>query len=163
MFSKISTDVYNAQTVIILGCQVIGESPSIMLNERINVGYRYLMENPHAKAILSGGQGNDERISEAECMYRALVNKGIEKDRLIKEEKSSSTYENLIFSKDIIQDKNLSTEVTLITNDFHCYRAAYFADKIGLNAQAYSARTRWYFFPTFYLREICAIIVQCIF
>lgn len=50
----------------------------------------------------------------------------------------------------------------IITNDYHCYRAAYFAKQLGLQPKTYSAKTHWYLLPTFYLREICAIIFQCI-
>ena len=119
MISKIATENHQTNTVIVLGCQVIGESPSIMLNERIDVCYNYLTNNPDSIAILSGGQGGDEGISEAECMYRALVKKGIPEDRLLKENKSTSTKENLEFSKDIILEKQLSSQVVIITNDFH--------------------------------------------
>ena len=162
MISKISTKNQQINTVIVLGCRVIGETPSIMLNERINACYKYLTNNPYAIAILSGGQGIDEGISEAECMYRALLKKGISEDRLLKENQSTSTKENLTFSKQIILEKQLSTEVMIITNDYHCYRAAYFAKQLGLQPKTYSAKTHWYLLPTFYLREICAIIFQCI-
>lgn len=162
MISKISTKNQQINTVIVLGCQVIGESPSIMLKERIDTCYKYLCNNPDAIVILSGGQGMDEGISEAECMYRALVKKGISQNRLIQENQSTSTKENLKFSKEIILNKKLSTEVIIITNDFHCYRAAHIAKKLGLQPKTYSAKTHWYLLPTFYLREICAIIYQCI-
>ncbi len=163
MISKISMKLQPADTVIVLGCQVIGNSPSIMLNERINACYEYLTVCPDSTVILSGGQGSDERISEAECMYRALTGKGIPGSRLIKEDKSTSTRENLLFSKKIIQEENLSDHILIITSGFHCYRATYFASKLGLKPDTYSAKTHWYLLPTFYMREICAIIAQCIF
>ena len=162
MISKISTKNQQINTVIVLGCRVIGESPSIMLNERIDACYKYLTNNPYTIAILSGGQGIDEGISEAECMYRALLKKGISEDRLLKENQSTTTKENITFSKQIILEKQLSTEVMIITNDYHCYRAAYIAKQLGLQPKTYSAKTHWYLLPTFYLREICAIIFQCI-
>lgn len=163
MISKISRKMQQADTVIVLGCQVTGNSPSIMLNERINACYEYLTAAPDSTVILSGGQGSDERISEAECMYRALTKRGISGDRLIKEDKSTSTRENLLFSKKIIQDENLSEHILIITSGFHCYRATYFASKLGLQPDTYSAKTHWYLLPTFYMREICAIIAQCMF
>lgn len=163
MLSKISWKNPQKNIVIVLGCQVIGENPSIMLSERINAAYNYLLENPEAVAILSGGQGKTEAISEAECIFRNLVKKGISENRLLKEDKSTSTEENLLFSKKIIEENQLSSEVVLITNEFHCYRAEYMAKKQNLLPQTYSAKTHWYLFPTFYLREICAITAQCIF
>ena len=83
-------------------------------------------------------------------------------NRLLKENQSTTTKENITFSKQIILEKQLSTEVMIITNDYHCYRAAYFAKQLGLQPKTYSAKTDWYLLPTFYLREICAIIFQCI-
>ena len=73
-----------------------------------------------------------------------------------------STQENDLENRLATLEKQLSTEVMIITNDFHCYRAAYFAKQLGLQPKTYSAKTHWYLLPTFYLREICAIIFQCI-
>ncbi|MGN0525072.1 YdcF family protein, partial [Eubacterium sp.] len=85
--------------VIILGCRVKGTAPTKALYSRCLSASKFLKTNPNAKAILSGGQGKDEQISEAECMYRILTSLGIDEGRLIKEEKSTSTYENLLYSK----------------------------------------------------------------
>ncbi len=147
-------------TVIVLGCQVIGNKPGVMLQERIYAAYDYLSANPKASAILSGGKGCDELISEAECMFQNLVNMGIAPNRLLKEDKSTSTRENIVFSNKIIRENNFSEKITIITNDFHCFRACHIAKNEGLCAGAYRAKTHWYLFPTFYLREICAIIAQ---
>lgn len=151
----------HAGTVIVLGCQVVGESPNRMLSERIQACLEYLERNPESTVILSGGKGRDEKISEAECMYRELVKNGVSPDRLIKEEKSTSTRENLAFSKEIILEKNLPAEVVLITNEFHCYRASFFAERSGLHPEVWPAKTNLCMFPTFFLREICVVAVQC--
>ena len=163
IISKISTKDNHDNTIIVLGCQVIVDKPIIMLKERIDAGFDCLQRNPTAVAILSGGQGIDENISEAECMYQELIKKGISSERLIKETRSTSTYENIKYSYTIIKERNLSLKVVLITNEFHCYRASYFANKFGMKSNTYSAKTHWYFFPTFYIREIFAITAQCIF
>ena len=65
-------------TVVVLGCQVKGEAPSLTLTERLDAAYDYLCSHPDAACILSGGQGDDEKISEAECMYRYLTKKGFD-------------------------------------------------------------------------------------
>lgn len=113
--------------IIVLGAQVHGEVPSLALEKRLEVACRYLKENTGTKAILSGGKGSGENITEAESMERYLVEKGIGKERLIKEEKSVSTAENLEFSADIIGDKNAS--VGIVSNNFHICRALSMAQK----------------------------------
>ena len=93
--------------MIVLGCGVNGDRPSLMLTERLDAAYDYLNTHEEVVCILSGGQGKGENISEAECMYRSLTEKGIARDRLYKEDRSTSTRENLLYSKKIIEEKNL--------------------------------------------------------
>ena len=87
--------------MIVLGCGVNGDRPSLMLTERLDAAYDYLNTHEEVVGILSGGQGKGENISEAECMYRYLTEKGIAKERLYKEERSTSTRENLLYSTGI--------------------------------------------------------------
>jgi len=113
--------------IVVLGAQVRGETPSRALRKRLERAVSYLEENPDTKAVLSGGQGQDERITEAEAMYRYCINAGITKERLIKEEKSTSTEENLRYSGEIIGNKTVS--MGIVTNNFHVYRAVELAKK----------------------------------
>lgn len=78
-------------TLIVLGCKVYGEHASRSLRERLDAALIYLEENPNSQCIVSGGMGEGEKISEAECMYRYLTKKGINSSRIIKEDKSTST------------------------------------------------------------------------
>jgi uncharacterized SAM-binding protein YcdF (DUF218 family) len=151
------------QTVVVLGCRVYGENPSRMLTERLEAAYEYLKENPDAVCILSGGKGDDEAISEAECMYRYLVDKGIDSMRLYKEDKSTSTRENLKFSKEIIKANNLSEEIAIVTNEFHEYRASKVAEALSIKCKAVPARTAWWLFPTYYVRELYGILYEWVF
>jgi uncharacterized SAM-binding protein YcdF (DUF218 family) len=115
--------------IIVLGCQVKGETPSRSLKERLDTARMYLNENTDTKAILSGGQGKGEDISEAECMYRYLSENGIAEERLIMESESTTTAENLMYSQqylDIERDK-----VGIVTNNFHVYRSLRLAKKTG--------------------------------
>jgi len=82
-------------TVVVLGCRVKNKKPSLALKERLDKTYQYLNENPKLQCILSGGQGANEEISEAKCMYQYLVSKGIDPHRLYQEDKSTSTRENI--------------------------------------------------------------------
>ena len=92
-------------TVIVLGCKVNGKNPSLMLSKRLEAAYEYLNENKNAVCIVSGGKGSNEEISEAQCMYNYLTEKGIASDRIIMEDESTTTSENLEFSKKIIEEK----------------------------------------------------------
>ena len=145
-------------TVIVLGCRVRESGASTMLKTRLDAAYQYLSENKNVKCILSGGQGKDEPIAEAEYMYKWLVDKGIDKSRLYIENKSTSTEENLAFSKRVIEENNLNTQITIITNEFHQYRAYRFAKENNFDVcYNYSAKTPWYALPSYYIREICGV------
>ena len=84
---------FDEDAVIVLGAGLRGDRPSTTLKGRLNAAYEYHLENPDALIIVSGGQGHDEDITEAEAMKKYLVALGIPDDRIVKEEKSTSTYE----------------------------------------------------------------------
>ncbi len=147
-------------TVIVLGCQVKETGPSRMLRERLEAAYTYLAENPDAKCILSGGQGPDEPMSEAQCMYNWLAAKGIDEKRLYIEDKSTSTKENLMYSKEIIEQENLPKAVTIVTSEFHQYRAAEIAKSLNMESYSISSATLITLLPTFYIRELGGIFFE---
>lgn len=140
-------------TVVVLGCKVNGEHPSKMLRHRLEAAYDYLSENEDITCIVSGGKGPDERISEAECMYNYLVELGINSDRIIIEDKSTSTYENIKFSYEIIERMNLPRDITIVTDGFHEYRASIIAKKQGINSYSVYAKTTKIDLPYYWLRE----------
>ncbi len=126
--------------VIILGAKVKpGGVPSLSLKNRLDVAADYLHAYPHVKAIVSGGQGEDEDRTEASVMYDYLVNKGIAADRIIQEDQSTSTYENLAFSKQLIPKEIKS--MTIVSNDFHLKRATMLASKLELETDVLAAKT----------------------
>lgn len=149
-------------TVVVLGCRVYGERPSRMMVARLKAAKDFLDENPESACILSGGQGDDEDISEAECMYRWLLNEGVSPDRLYKEDKSTSTRENLLFSKEIIEREGLNKNIAIATNEFHEYRAQQIAKELSLESGAASGATEIWVFPTYYVRELCGILYEWI-
>ena len=144
-------------TVIVLGCQVRGDRPSLMLMERIESACDFMKENPDVVCIVTGGKGDDEHISEAECMYENLVKLGISPDRIYKEDKAVNTVENIAFSKKIIEQKGLSKNTAIVTDIFHEYRASKIVKKAQLNYGSVPAECEWYLLPTFYVRELIAI------
>ena len=150
-----------SNTAIVLGCKVNGESPGPFLRSRINAAYDYLSKNPEAVAVLSGGQGNGENISEAECMFRSLTEKGIEPSRLFIEDKSTNTQQNFNYSLKILQENGITDKnITVITNDFHEYRACKFAKKCGLIPHSYPSKTPWNGYMPFASREVYGILYQ---
>ena len=146
--------------LLVLGCRVKGTRPSLMLTERLETARKYLNAHETTVCILSGGKGGDEAISEAECMYRYLTEHGIEKDRLLLEDQSTSTRENLQFSLAIMKERNLGNTIAIVTNEFHEYRAFQIAEKLELHPYAVAAPTHWWLFPTYLVREWYGVIYE---
>lgn len=150
-------------TLIVLGCKVNGEKPSRMLAERLNAAYEYLNENPEAKCIVSGAQGDDEGISEAECMFNYLTDRGIDESRIYKEDRSTSTRQNLAYSMEIIKENGLNEVCAIATNDFHEYRASLIARDLGIKTYSVPGTTRLTELPPYYVREVIAIVYEWVF
>lgn len=150
----------NQNIVIVLGCAVRGNVPSVMLRQRINAAYDFLEKNPESVAILSGGQGPGENISETECMYNVLTDMGIDGTRLFLEDKSTDTYENITFSKKLIDDNNLHGNVAIASSDFHLKRAAMVAKKQGIDAKRITCKTDFFLAPTYYVRDTLGVILE---
>lgn len=135
---RTDADADGADYIIVLGCGVDGETPSLMLQSRIDAACDYLDRNPNTIAILSGKQGPGEDITEAEALRRALSAHGIADERLLLEDKSSDTIENIRFSLGLVPD---GARVAVISNDFHLYRARIIAAHEGRDIAAVSAPT----------------------
>lgn len=149
-----------AEYAIVLGAGVNGTEPSHTLLTRLEAALEYLETHPDTKCVLSGGQGPNEEITEAECMYNWLVDKGIDPSRLFKEERSSRTAENVAFSYEIIcADAGREvTEIAIITNNFHTMRARMIASDNGIEAISISAPLRLPVLTVnYYMREVFAV------
>ena len=157
LLRKIMSVKKNLDYIIVLGAHVDGTRMTLALLERARRALLYLEENPGTKAVLSGGKGDGENISEAEAMYRYLTGHGIDGDRLIREEESTSTKENLEFSRRKIGTTDCS--VGVVTNNFHVWRGAAIARKCGFRevAMVPSRYRSWRLF-IYIPREILAII-----
>ncbi len=146
-----------ADYVIVLGAQVRGRTPTYNLARRLDAAYQYLEENPTAQVILSGGQGEGEDISEARAMAEYLSEKGIATERMILEEESRNTHENLQYSREKMDTDDAS--VVLVTNSFHVFRSVGIAKKQGLkDVTGLGAPVMWYTVPNMYLREAFAVV-----
>lgn len=149
-------------TVVVLGCAVRGGGPSLMLRERLIAAQDYLEETPEAVCVVSGGQGADESISEAQCMYEYLTEHGISPERIYMEDKSTSTRENIKFSAEVIRANGLPDKMNIVTNEFHEYRAKRIADRQGIETGSISGSTAWWLLPTYYVREMAGILYEWI-
>lgn len=149
-------------TAVLLGCKVNGTKASTVLEERIKAAYEYLVENPEAVCVLSGGKGEGEDISEAECMYRYLTKKGIAPERLMLEEQSTTTEENLTFSKELLKQYGIEEPITIVTSEFHEYRANKTAERLGIKSYSTPSRTFFIYLPTYYVRELYGILYYMI-
>ncbi|WP_254771400.1 YdcF family protein [Psychrobacillus sp. OK028] len=147
---------------IVLGAKVKkGNVPSLALQYRLDAALAYAKEFAHVRLVLSGGQGPDEDIEEAIVMKEFLLNNGIEENRLIIEDKATSTYENLLFSKEFIPDNIHS--VTIITSDYHLQRAKILASKLGWESDVVAAKTPKVVEQKVRMRERVALLKAYIF
>ncbi len=153
----------NNRTMIVLGCQVKKSGPSLMLRGRLEKAYDYLSQNPDTICIVSGGKGDDEHISEAQAMYDWLTEKGIDKGRIIKEDKSSSTLENLTFSQEILKSMGRDNSVILVTDGFHQCRASLQASSLGYDTRNLSSDTAFFLLPVYWVREWFALSFEFVF
>lgn len=142
--------------LIVLGAGLKGDIPSEVLKYRLNKAVKYFKENPNTIFIVSGGQGKDELISEAEAMEIYLSERGIPIKNIIKEDKSTSTYENLKFSDKIIKEKEITGDIAVMSNSFHMYRVKMISKKLNFPLKTVYAETPAIVFPNYMLREYFA-------
>ncbi len=121
------------QAVIVLGAGLNGEEPSTLLACRLDKAFNYVQKHPDIMVVVSGGQGSDEVISEAQAMKNYLVRKGLPEEQILMEDRSTTTMENFRYSATIMQENGLdiTQPVAYCTNDFHCFRAGLYAEKEG--------------------------------
>lgn len=129
--------------MVVLGAKVNADGPSVSLWDRICGAYEYMEEHPDVIAIVSGGQGTDEPITEAECMYRELVGLGIDPKRIWIEDEATSTWENLHFTLDLIEEKTGSRpeKLGVLSSEYHLFRASLFARACDVEFVGIPART----------------------
>jgi uncharacterized SAM-binding protein YcdF (DUF218 family) len=146
--------------IVVLGAQVRPDGPSDTLRERINAAYQYLTAHPETTAIVSGGKGDDEHISEALSMAQELVKLGISPDRIRMEDQSTSTFENLTYSLDIIEESTGSrpTSIGVVSSEFHLFRVGMQAKAYGLTITGIPAKTGSFDrYLHYFIREIAGV------
>ena len=155
-WSAITATGQPADYVIVLGAQVHADKPSVVLKYRLDEAILYLNENPETVCIVAGGQGKNEPYSEAYGMAQYLMQNGIDKERILLEDQSKTTEENLRYSRKFLPE---DAEVGIITNDFHMFRALQIAQKQGLSdVCGIAADSTKFYLPNNMLREYFAEI-----
>lgn len=140
--------------IIVLGAKVNREEMSLSLLYRAQTALEYLKSNPETIVIVTGGQGPGEDITEAEALSRFFLENGIQQHRILQENLSTSTYENLKFTKELY-DIN---EAVIVSNDFHLYRSVALAEKVDIKGYPLAADTPKVVKTTLFIREYAAII-----
>ncbi len=155
-----------ADAVMVLGAALKGKEPSDTLARRLDTAMGYAQQNPDALILVSGGQGSQEEIPESHAMRQYLIDHGIEKDRIIIEDQSTSTRENFLNSKKILDEifgEGTYTTV-FVTNDYHILRAQITAKAAGMtNVHGMAWRTLAYTAPPSYMRESLALLATYVF
>ena len=165
IYGKSDTVTYTEDAVIVLGAAVHGKTPSLTLKRRLDKAVEYHAQNPDAVIVVSGGQGAQEDISEAEAMKIYLIENGVKDDKIIKEENATSTYENFKFSKEILTDKFGEEYTTaFITNEYHILRASLCAKQAGIKTATHiHSSTTLSYIASGVLRECLAVIKYVVF
>ena len=150
--------------IIIHGAGLLnGERVTPLLKRRIDKAVQafYRSKNPHIRLIASGGQGSDEKISEAQAIYNYLVeNTDVPKEAILLEEKSTTTYENLLFSKELGEQFVENPRFLFVTNDYHVFRTSTYARQIGMQGDGLGCSTASYYIPSAFIREYVALCVK---
>ncbi len=157
---------FDKDYLIILGCGIRKDgTPCPLLQGRIDraLDFRDQQLKQTGKDLIfvpSGGQGSNEVISESESMTRYLIKKGIPQSHILMEDQSTSTFENMKFSKALIQAQNPNARVAFSTSNYHVFRSGLFARRVKMRAVGMGARSKWYFWPNALVREFIGLLTE---
>lgn len=161
IFIQIMPHLMNFDYIIIHGCGLIdGEKMTKLLSNRVDKAIEIYNKCKSKPIIIpSGGQGEDEKLSEAQAMKNYLLENGIPDDSIILEDRSSTTRENLLFSKEIIDSRAGKKKTALVSSNYHIYRCLRYARELGLRCTGIGAKVAWYFWPSALIREFIAVFL----
>jgi len=155
-----SDENIDSEYILILGAGIRGETVSLTLKERLDIGIDYLNRHPDSKVVVSGGQGPGEEITEAEAMKRYLLAHGIEPHRIIVEDRATSTMENFYYTRELLAglEGREVRDIAIVTSDFHMMRAKMLARRNGFEPVGIAGTTPAVVWVNSYLREYFAFI-----
>ena len=148
--------------IIVLGAKLHGDRPSKSLLNRMNAALGYMRQYPHMKLIATGGRGSDELIEEAAAIKKYFMENGIPESRIILEDKSENTFENLKFARELIPEKG-TVKANIVTNNYHILRAKILAERNGFKAYGVPAKTPKKVLVKSYFREALALVKSYVF
>ena len=157
---------YDKDFIIILGSKIRSDGTLTPLlkgrvDKAIDFGNKqYELTKKKIVYIPSGGKGSDEVIAEAEAIKNYLLERGIKKNQIIIEDKSTSTIENMKFSKKKIDEVNKEAKVSFSTTSYHVFRSGVIATEQGIDCEGMGSKTKWYYYTNALIREFVANIVQ---
>ena len=146
-------------SIIVLGSGLIGDKVPPLLAQRLTKGktiYDQFQGRP--KLIVSGGQGADELTSEAAAMANYLIEQGVPEEDILIENRSRTTFENLTFSKAILEKEGLEKDVLVVTNSFHALRASVFMRRLRIPGRSVGSKTAFYYLPSAWIRETVGLV-----
>lgn len=152
--------------IIILGCGIRKDgTPSPLLRGRVDRALAFAEQQEKLTGkkpifVTSGGQGPDEPISESASMKRYLLEKGIPAERILEEDQSTDTFENMKFSKEKIWAINPQGKIAFSTTNYHVFRGGLKARRVKMRALGMGARTKWYFWPNAAVREFVGLLTE---
>ena len=157
---------YDMDYVLILGCRVKEDGTLYpLIRSRVDKAYDFVEAQEQAvgkKAIFlpSGGKGNDERLSESEAMARYLREHGVEDERIITETRSTTTWENMRYSKKIVEELSGDAKAAFSTSDYHVFRSGMLAQEVGWDIPGMGSKTKWYFWANAFVREFLGLLAD---
>ena len=152
--------------LIVLGCGFRKDgSPSPLLRGRLDRALRFAEKQEAATGkapifVTSGGQGPDEVCSESACMKRYLLEQGVPEERILEEDRSTDTFENMKYSKAQIWKVNPQGKVAFATTNYHVFRSGLYARRVKMRAVGMGADTKWYFWPNASVREFVGLLTE---
>jgi uncharacterized SAM-binding protein YcdF (DUF218 family) len=157
---------YDKDYLIVLGAGLIdGERVTPLLAGRIDAAIAFMHAQQaatghSAKLLMSGGQGSDEKVPESIAMKEYALSVGIPESSILTEERSTTTWENFLFSRDMMQARSSDFKSAYFSNEYHILRAGIFARRLGLKSEGGGSRTSLYFVPNAFIREVAALLLM---
>ena len=164
--AALHTPKYDKDFIIILGSKIKDDGTiTPLLRGRVDKALdfgnkQYELTKKKIIYVPSGGKGKDEVTSEAEAIKKYLLEKGIKKDQIIIEDKSTNTIENMKYSKKIIDKQNKNARISFSTTNYHVFRSGVIATNQGIECEGMGSKTKWYFYTNALIREFIANLVQ---
>lgn len=159
VYARIARRASSPAAIVTLGSGLRRDgSVPPLLGQRVSLGVRMLQLSPDAVLVLSGGRGDDEPRSEAAAMSEFAADLGVPRERMLVEETSRTTQQNLLFTRGLLAENDINGPVLAVTSDYHAFRAATLLRTLGIPGHAVGARTARYYLPSALLREYLALL-----